>query len=106
MYAQSVPFVLIFLTILAGILLNNKGLSDLKAELKADNAELKAELKADNAELKAELKADNAELKAELKADISRIDARLNSMQSDLNQFYVVMGKLEGRLDAIEKRAA
>jgi ABC-type phosphate transport system auxiliary subunit len=95
MYAQSVPFVLIFLTILAGILLNNKGLSDLKAELKADNAELKAELKADN-----------AELKAELKADISRIDARLNSMQSDLNQFYVVMGKLEGRLDAIEKRAA
>jgi ABC-type phosphate transport system auxiliary subunit len=84
MYAQSVPFVLIFLTILAGILLNNKGLSDLKAELKADNAELKAELK----------------------ADISRIDARLNSMQSDLNQFYVVMGKLEGRLDAIEKRAA
>jgi ABC-type phosphate transport system auxiliary subunit len=95
MYAQSVPFVLIFLTILAGILLNNKGLSDLKAELKADNADLKAELKADN-----------AELKAELKADISRIDARLNSMQSDLNQFYVVMGKLEGRLDAIEKRAA
>ena len=95
MVAQSVPFVLIFLTILAGILLNNKGLSDLKAELKADNAELKAELKADN-----------AELKAELKADISRIDARLNSMQSDLNQFYVVMGKLEGRLDAIEKRAA
>ena len=84
MYAQSVPFVLIFLTILAGILLNNKGLSDLKAELKADNADLKAELK----------------------ADISRIDARLNSMQSDLNQFYVVMGKLEGRLDAIEKRAA
>jgi hypothetical protein len=84
MYAQSVPFVLIFLTILAGILLNNKGLSDLKAELKADNAELKAELK----------------------ADIARIDARLNSMQSDLNQFYVVMGKLEGRLDAIEKRAA
>jgi Tfp pilus assembly protein PilO len=84
MYAQSVPFVLIFLTILAGILLNNKGLSDLKAEMKADNAELKSEFR----------------------SEIARIDARLNAMQSDLNQFYVVMGKLEGRLDAIEKRAA
>jgi hypothetical protein len=84
MVAQSVPFVLIFLTILAGILLNNKGLSDLKAELKADIAELKAEFR----------------------SEISRIDARLNAMQSDLKQFYVVMGKLEVRLDAIEKRAA
>jgi ABC-type phosphate transport system auxiliary subunit len=88
MYSQSVPFVLIFLTILAGILLNNKGLSDLRAELKAESADLRAEFK------------------AELRAEISRIDARLNSLQSDLNQFYVVMGKLEGRLDAIEKRAA
>jgi ABC-type phosphate transport system auxiliary subunit len=84
MYAQTVPFVLIFLTILAGILLNNKGLSDLRAEFKADHAELKAEFR----------------------SEIARIDARLNSIQSDLNQFYVVMGKLEGRLDAIEKRAA
>ena len=84
MVAQSVPFVLIFLTILAGILLNNKGLSDLKAEMKSDHAEMKAEFR----------------------SEIARIDARLNAMQSDLNQFYVVMGKLEGRLDAIEKRAA
>jgi len=66
MFAQSVPFVLIFLTILAGILLNNKGLSDLKAEMKGD-----------------------------LRAEISRIDARLNGIQSDLSQFYATMGRLE-----------
>jgi hypothetical protein len=75
MSAQSVPFVLIFLTILAGILLNNKGLSDLKAEQKQD-----------------------------LRAEISRIDARLNGIQSDLNQFFVTMGRLEGRIEAVEKR--
>ena len=75
MFAQSVPFVLIFLTILAGILLNNKGLSDLKAEMKGD-----------------------------LRAEISRIDARLNGIQSDLNQFYASSGRLEGRIEAIEKR--
>lgn len=77
MYLQSVPFVLIFLTILAGILLNNKGLSDLKAEMKGD-----------------------------LRAEISRIDARLNGIQSDLNQFYAGSGRLEGRIEAIEKRVA
>jgi hypothetical protein len=73
MYLQSVPFVLIFLTILAGILLNNKGLSDLKGDLRSE---------------------------------ISRIDARLNGIQSDLNQFYATMGRLEGRIEALEKRVA
>jgi capsule polysaccharide export protein KpsE/RkpR len=77
MYLQSVPFVLIFLTILAGILLNNKGLSDLKSEMKGD-----------------------------LRAEISRIDARLNGIQSDLNQFYGSIGRLEGRIEALEKRVA
>lgn len=77
MYLQSVPFVLIFLTILAGILLNNKGLSDLKAEMRGD-----------------------------FRAEISRIDARLNGIQSDLNQFYAGSGRLEGRIEAIEKRVA
>jgi hypothetical protein len=77
MAMQSIPFVLIFLTILAGILLNNKGLADLKAEMKQD-----------------------------LRAEISRIDARLNGIQSDLNQFYVAMGRLEGRIEAVEKRIA
>jgi hypothetical protein len=88
MYLQSVPFVLIFLTILAGILLNNKGLSDLKAEMRADSAALRAEMKGD------------------LRAEISRIDARLNGIQSDLNQFYAGSGRLEGRIEAIEKRVA
>jgi hypothetical protein len=77
MAMQSIPFVLIFLTILAGILLNNKGLADLKAEMKQD-----------------------------LRSEISRIDARLNGIQSDLNQFYVAMGRLEGRIEAVEKRIA
>jgi septal ring factor EnvC (AmiA/AmiB activator) len=77
MYAQSVPFVLIFLTILAGIFLNNKGLADLKRESKED-----------------------------LRTEISRIDARLTAIQSDLNQFYATMGRLEGRIEALEKRAA
>jgi hypothetical protein len=77
MYTQSIPFVLIFLTILAGILLNNKGLADLKAEMKAD-----------------------------LRSKIGRIDARLNGIQSDLNQFYATTGRLEGRIEAIEKRTS
>jgi len=86
MAMQSIPFVLIFLTILAGILLNNKGLADLKAEMKSDIVALRSELKQD------------------LRGEISLIDARLNGIQSDLNQFYVTMGRLEGRIESVEKR--
>jgi polyhydroxyalkanoate synthesis regulator phasin len=80
MYAQTVPFVLIFLTILAGIFLNNKGLSDLKSDFRAETTRIDARLNA--------------------------MDARLSAMQSDLNQFYATMGRLEGRIEALEKRAA
>lgn len=102
MYAQSIPVVLIFLTVVVGIFFNNKGLADLKVDLKGDIADLKK----DNASLKAELKNDIAVLKIDLKADINRLDTWLNGIQSDLSQFFAVTGKLEGRIDAIEKRVA
>jgi hypothetical protein len=75
---QSIPFALIFLTILAGIFFNNRGLHDLKADMNR--------------------------IESNLKADISRIDTRLNGIQSDLTHFYGILGKLEGRVDALEKR--
>jgi hypothetical protein len=62
MYAQTVPFVLIFLTILAGILLNNKGLADLKREYKED---LRTEI-------------------SRIDAWLNVMDARLTAIQSDL----------------------
>ncbi len=84
MSAQSLPLLLTLLAIGAGIFLNNKGLTDLKADLKADVSELKHDLK----------------------ADIARIDTRLNSMQTDLQHFYELKGHLEGRIDEIAKRVA
>jgi len=55
-------------------------------------------------ELKADLKAEIAALRADVRMDINRLDMRLNGMQADLNQFFGITGKLDGRLDAIEKR--
>ena len=106
MFAQSLPLLLTLLAIGAGIFLNNKGLSDLKTDLKADMSELKHDLEADMSDLKADLKADVSELRHELKADIARIDTRLNSMQTDLQHFYELKGHLEGRIDEIAKRVA
>jgi hypothetical protein len=44
------------------------------------------------------------ETKADFRREIERIDAKLDSIQGDLRQFYHLNGKLEGRVDSIEKR--
>ncbi len=95
MFAQSLPLILTLLAIGAGIFFNNKGLSDLKADLKSDMKEMKSDLKGDI-----------AALRTEVKSDIARIDARLNSMQTDLQHFYELKGHLEGRIDEIAKLVA
>jgi hypothetical protein len=84
MFAQSLPLILTLLAIGAGIFFNNRGLADLKADLKADIASLKADTK----------------------ADIARLDSRLNMMQTDLHHFYELKGHLEGRIDEIAKRVS
>jgi septation ring formation regulator EzrA len=95
MFAQSLPLLLTLLAIGAGIFMNNKGLSDLKADMKADMKDLKSELKADI-----------SAARAEFKSDIARIDTRLNAMQTDLQHFYELKGHLEGRIDEIAKQVA
>ncbi len=95
MFAQSLPLILTLLAIGAGIIFNNKGLSDLKADIKADMKDLKSDLKGDI-----------ASLRAEVKEDIARIDTRLNLMQTDLQHFYELKGHLEGRIDEIAKRVS
>jgi len=102
MFAQSLPLLLTLLAIGAGIFFNNKGLSDLKADMK----DMKSDLKGDITATRVELKDDLASLRAELKSDIARIDTRLNSMQTDLQHFYELKGHLEGRIDEIAKRVA
>jgi hypothetical protein len=106
MFAQSLPLLLTLLAIGAGIFMNNKGLSDLRADLKADMKDLKSELKADIAAARADSKADIAAARAEFKTDISRVDSRLNAMQTDLQHFYELKGHLEGRIDEIAKQVA
>lgn len=91
MFAQSLPLILTLLAIGAGILFNNRGLSDLKFDMK---------------EMKSDLKGDIAALRIELKSDIARIDGRLDSIHSDLQHFYELKGHLEGRVDEIAKRVA
>lgn len=57
-----------------------------------------------------ELKNDLGSMRLELKADIARLDAKLDArtdaIQSDLRQFYHMTGKIEGRLEAVERRQA
>jgi len=113
MFAQSLSLLVIFLTIIAGIFFNNKGLTDLKADMK----DLKAELKGDIAGLRSELKGDIAGLKSDMsglegrlekRLDRleSRLDTRLNAIQSEQLHFSELKGHLEGRIDEIAKLVA
>jgi hypothetical protein len=47
---------------------------------------------------------DIRDLRAEMIARFDKVDERLDRTDADLRQFYHLSGKLEGRMDAIEKR--
>jgi hypothetical protein len=54
----------------------------------------------DAKELRAELK----DLRAEMAGSFNKVESRLDRIDADLRQFYHLSGKLEGRMDALEKR--
>jgi hypothetical protein len=49
-------------------------------------------------------RSDIIELRAEMHTLHGEVLVRLSQIDADLRQFYHLSGKLEGRLDAIEKR--
>jgi hypothetical protein len=78
----SVPLI----TILAGLFFNRTEISSLRAESKADNLSLRNELKAEIRELRSEM------------------NARFDRVDAELRYFHGVTGKLDGRIEALEKR--
>ncbi|HXE09452.1 MAG TPA: hypothetical protein VN612_16225 [Acidobacteriaceae bacterium] len=56
----------------------------------------------DAKELRAELK----DLRAEMAGSFNKMESRLDRIDADLRQFYHLSGKLEGRIDTLEKRGA
>ena len=72
-------------------------ISDLRAELKVDNADLRAEIKADNADLRTEIKADNVDLRKDLKA----LEAKVDASNQRLARLEGVILSREGLVDAI-----
>jgi hypothetical protein len=65
--------------ILAGILFNRNDTKELRSELHA--------------------------LCGEMISGFNKVDTRFESIHADLRQFYHLTGKLEGRIEAIEKRS-
>jgi hypothetical protein len=56
--------------------------------------------RSDGKELRAEIK----DLRGDMQSRFDKVDDRLDRIDADLRQFYHLSGKLEGRMDAIEKR--
>jgi len=90
------------LAIFFGILLNQRGLAELKADVKSDISTLKSDM----TELKSDLKSDMTELKSNLKSDINRLESKIDRVQADLIQFNRELGRHDARLDNLESKNA
>jgi hypothetical protein len=71
----GVPLIAIF----AGILFNRSDTKDLRGELK--------------------------DMRGDMQARFNKVDDHLGRIDADLRQFYHLTGKLEARMDAVEKRS-
>jgi hypothetical protein len=55
-------------------------------------------------DLRAEMNARFNQINGNVDAHFNKVEERLGGIDADLRQFYHLTGKLEGRVDAIEKR--
>jgi hypothetical protein len=76
--------------ILAGILFNRSDVAGLRSEFRSDVAGLRSELK---------------DIRYETNSGFNKVEDHLGRIDADLRQFYHLTGKLEARMDAIEKRS-
>ena len=81
----GVPLVVI----LAGILLNRSEYRDLRSEIKDLRLDVSDQIKG---------------IKGDAATRHSEVLARFNVLEADMRQFYHLAGKLEARMDSIEKR--
>jgi hypothetical protein len=105
MVAQTISLSIMLVAILAGILFNNKAVQELKADLKGDIKDFRAAFRRDIDRLDAKIDGVSALLNARLDGVSAGLNARLDVIEGDLRQFYHLSGKLEGRIDGIEKRS-
>jgi hypothetical protein len=49
-------------------------------------------------------RSDSKELRSEMQSRFNKVDDHLGRIDADLRQFYHLTGKLEARMDAVEKR--
>ncbi len=69
------------LAILAGILFNRNDLSNLRGEVRNDIKDLRTEMQ----------------------SRFNKVEGHLDRIDADLRQFYHLTGKLEARMDSLEK---
>jgi hypothetical protein len=78
------------IAILSGILFNRNDIKDLRAEMNAGFDKVNDRFN---------------RIEGNVNDRFNRIEDRLAGIDADLRQFYHLTGKLEGRIDALEKRA-
>ena len=95
------------LVILAGILLNRHDVKELgtRLESRIDKLETHFESRIDHLETHFESRIDKLETDLNQRVDKleARFDHRLDKLEADMNNFYAVTGRLDGRLDELSR---
>jgi len=55
-------------------------------------------------ELRSEMRSEIQSLRSEMISGFNRVDSRFDRVDADLRQFHFITGKLEGRMESLEKR--
>ena len=93
-------------TSLWGIHINNSRGDRLEAKMDGRFAQTDAKIDGRFAQMDAKMDGRFAQMDAKIDSLRTEVNHRFDGLQRDFNQFYQITGKLEGRIDAIEKRAS
>jgi predicted nucleic acid-binding Zn-ribbon protein len=92
------------IAILAGILFNNTNATGLRSEMKDVRSEMK-DVRSEMKDVRSEMKDFRSEMKADMRELRSEMRTRFDLVDSELRYFHGTVGKLDARMDAIEKRS-
>jgi archaellum component FlaC len=112
MLAQTILIAVVLVTLLAGLFFNYKSASELKADIvRLDDKIGRLDGKIDGVQIdvRKQIEVVQADLRKQIdgiQVDVRDLRQQVNIVQADLRQFYHLTGKLDGRVEAIERRAA
>ena len=90
---EYIPVMVLVVGLFAGIWLNRRDFSELKADMNRQHGELRADMNRQN-----------GELRADMNRKFDEVNRRLDRIDGDLKEFYGADKQMEGRMNELSAR--